>query len=192
MKKLMSLVALSVATCVVSVSAQAEEFGRQGVTSLAADRLTGLYLVDVGNSALQLGVGAAPVFAPQPYTSTRFAVDHFVNPSLSVGGSLAFWWKSGATVEGRRNRANGYLVAPRVGYVLPFTDGFGFWPRGGINFWDIGTDDEFGFTAEATFYGALGPQFGLTFGPTADLGIVGEGAEGVSLGLMSVGLFGWL
>ncbi|MDX2052604.1 MAG: hypothetical protein SFV15_09455 [Polyangiaceae bacterium] len=192
MKNLWLITLVSAAVSSVCTQGQCEELGQQGVTSLGADRLSGLYMVNTGNRAMQLGVGAAPVFAPQPYTSTRFAIDHFISPSLSLGGTLAFWLKNGPDIEGRRNRANGYLVAPRVGYVLPITDGFGFWPRGGFNFWDLEVDDEFGITAEATFYGALTNSFGLTFGPTADLGIVGEGNEGVAWGLISFGLLGWL
>lgn len=192
MKTCIAILGFGLAFSSWCASASAGDFGHEGDTSLAADRLTGFYLVNTGTKALEVGLGAAPLFAPEPYTTTRFAVDHFIAPSVSLGGSLAFWLKNGDEIDGRRNHASGYLVAPRVGYVLPLSESLGFWPRGGISFWDVEYDSEFGLTAEAVFYAAIGDHFGLTFGPTADLGIVGEGRKGVSLGLLSVGLFGWM
>jgi hypothetical protein len=164
------------------------EFGNPGDVSFGADRLSGIYLQGAGNvDVTAIGIGADPP-AWWTYTTARLGVDVVVVSHLTLGGNLAFW--SVNTDPGPDT--TGFLIYPRVGYVIAFNRTWGFWPRGGITFRDIGGNDEVALTFEATFFAAAVEHFGFTFGPVFDIGIAGDGPESRSFGLIAGGLFGWL
>jgi hypothetical protein len=187
-----ALGSLLTACMMVAQGARASELGKDGALALSADRLMGFYWEDAGPSSRNLGVGAAPYFAPGPSTMTRFSLDYFVAPKLSIGGSFAFFLTSREGPMGRNLKFDGFLLAPRVGYAIAFSSGFGFWPRGGLTFWDVETDDEAALTLEAPFYAEVGRSWGLTFGPMLDFGFLGEDPEHKVLGLVALGLYGAL
>jgi hypothetical protein len=176
-------------------AARAQRFGRSGDVSLGADRLSGIYAFDEGADYTVFALGAGPVYGSHPYTTPRLGVDVFVIDHLSIGGSLAFWAYSDGDDEGPGNRGDddsGFLLYPRVGYALSFNDTFGFWPRGGLTFRSFNGNDEVALSFEAMFFAVPVQNFGITFGPTLDAGLAGEGDEALVLGIIAGGLFGYL
>lgn len=188
-------VPLLAALSLSAAPAAAQEFGQQGDISFGADRLMGIYILDDASFAgdgLSLGLGADPLFG-WPYTSARLGIDGFIIDHLSLGGSLAFWVEEIDQPGPGDDDITGFFIYPRVGYAINFTDAFGLWLRGGISFWDIeNTDDEVDLTFEAAFFATPVDNFGFTFGPTMDIGLTGDGDEGMAFGIVAAGLFGWL
>ena len=168
-------------------SAAAQSFGQQGDFSFGVDRLMGIYFLHEDPASLtMIGLGAtAPV---HPYTTARFAVDGFIIDNLSLGGSFMFW----NVDEKHGGNSSGALFAPRVGYVLQFSDAFGFWPRAGLTYRNFDSNEELAVTLEGMFYGSPAPHFAFTFGPVLDLGVVGTGSEAVNFGLLTAGIMGWI
>ena len=187
-------VPLLAALSLSAAPAAAQEFGQQGDISFGADRLMGVYILDDATFAgdgLSMGIGADPLLG-WPYTNARLGIDGFIIDHLSLGGSLAFWVEEFDNF-GPDNDVTGFFIYPRVGYAINFTDAFGLWLRGGISFWDIeDTDDEVDLTFEAAFFATPTDSFGFTFGPTIDIGLVGDDPEGMAFGIVAAGIFGWL
>jgi hypothetical protein len=188
-----SKLAILAAGSVFSMTTLAQaEFGRQGNVAFSADRLSGFYIHDQGGftgNVLALGASASRFSA---YTTARFGVDGVVVDHLTIGGNLALW-SLGGDADGF-----GFLIYPRVGYVINFGQSFGFWPRGGLTFtsWDGGAwwreDSEMALSFEANFFGVATSNFGFTFGPSLDLGVAGDGPMARSFGIIAGGVFGWL
>ena len=176
------------AASLAAARSSAQPLGQHGDVSFAADRLMGLYFHDEGGSVTLFGLGGPPP-ASAPYTTPRLAFDFFVVDHLSVGGAMAYGL---ADPEGRRNSFDGILLAPRVGYAIDIGDSFGFWPRGGFTFRDFEGNDELALTFEGAFWAAPTQHFAFLFGPALDLGLVGDGDEARSFGVVSAGLLGWL
>lgn len=195
-----SLIAgLASTLALATTPALAQEFGKSGDVSFAADRLMGVYFASEGDFDFTvLGIGSGPMGFAHPYTTGRLGIDFFVIDQLSLGGSLAIVHFNGEDDGPGDNDATGFLIAPRVGYVINFTDSFGFWPRGGFTFRngdDDGFfffDDEFALTLEAIFFATPGDAWGFNFGPTLDVGLAGDDDEGLVFGLLTGGVFGWL
>jgi hypothetical protein len=88
-----------------------------------------------------------------------------------------------------------FLIAPRVGYALMFSDMFGIWPRGGITFFSRkvsqqnfnagtgGTTEQtdsvngFSLTVEVPFIISPVEHIGITIAPTLDFPITGSGSR---------------
>lgn len=184
-----SLIGFGLAAALASTTAHAAEFGQAGDVSIAADRLMGVYILDRGDSDTLFSIGAS--MGIHPYTTARLGIDGFIIDGLSLGGTLAVWFDD----EGGRNRGNStaFLIYPRIGYAISFSDSFGFWPRGGLTITtsDPGNDNV-ALTFEATFFGIPVEHFGLNFGPTIDVAFAGDRARPVCFGLITGGVFGWL
>ena len=90
------------------------------------------------------------------------------------------------------------MVAPRVGYAIPISRAFGFWPRGGITYLNnkqggAESTSEWAFTFEAQFYAAPAPHFAFIFGPVLDLGFSGDAADHpLNFGVLTGGILGWI
>jgi len=167
-------------------------FGRSGDVSFAADRLMGFYVLDAGTPATYgdrtlLGLGLTPGFGA--YTTARLGIDGFVTNHLSIGGSLAFW---NLSPRGDGRSASGGLLSPRIGYAINIGDSFGFWPRAGLTYVNYDGDEELGLTLEGQFFASPAAHFAFTFGPALDLGVVGDGREGKSIGVLTFGVLGWI
>lgn len=198
---LVSCLAAGTATLLVPGVALAE-FGEAGNVSIAIERTFGIHYVhdtvdpegpgsdSSGGTTVGLGWYVPGTIIHQP----RAAVDVFVIDRLSVGGSLAFFTESG---DGMLGDGDGVLFAPRVGYRLPLSRTFDFWPRGGVTFVNVGGSSLFGLGAEATFVGWVRPHWGVLLSATLDLNFIGSIDYGVdddaewsqfSFGIPSVGL----
>src|SRR5262245_41312198 len=65
-----------------------------------------------------------------PFVAPRLAFDYFVINGLSVGGSIAYWTyeqddptqtTEGTSIDQDEASGNGFLFAPRVGYLYMFS-----------------------------------------------------------------------
>jgi hypothetical protein len=93
-----------------------------------------------------------------PAAIPRLAVDFFVIDRLSIGGSLLYWTDSSesdttgsdtppgeapqpANREHSETTVNTFGIAPRVGYAYMFSPTFGIWPRGGISWVRVNSEN---------------------------------------------------
>jgi hypothetical protein len=139
--------------------------------------------------------------AEQFFTVPRLGFDYTVIPQLTVGGDLVIFFTLGGN-NGRDSTTNGTQttvkgdnpgtwmigVAPRVGYILPLTDLFAFWPRGGVSFYTTSSKvtvtnnpqttqttsvNQFALDLDPQFVITPVPHFGFTIGLTVDIPITG-------------------
>jgi hypothetical protein len=192
--------AASVAALFTALPSQAQTFYSSGKVSVALERAFGIHYAHsdfdppgpASSSSSATAIGFGWYGAVTPLHWTRAAIDGFVTDRLSLGGSLAFFTQTG-DAEG-----DGVLFAPRVGYAIPLSSVFTFWPRGGITFLSlnqafIADGSLFGLSAEAMFVASPKPNWGILFGPSLDFGFIGESQSDVdwthfSLGIPTVGL----
>ena len=144
----------------------AHGFGAKGQLIFTADRLVPLFaytsnkVTDPDGSSQSFhsttlsvlpnvnGLGANNN-TPSFYNVPRLAFDYTVIDRLTVGGSIAFMVTPGAsvnttdrggtTVSSDAATTTYFTLAPRVGYILPLSDMFAFWPRGGLTFATLST-----------------------------------------------------
>ncbi|MBX3185201.1 MAG: outer membrane beta-barrel protein [Polyangiaceae bacterium] len=207
----------------VSFNAAADELGEPGQISLGAERLFG---VNFGSVKVEADGGAESTTSatdigllfngggPTPYTIPRLALDYFVADGVSIGGSLGFTSHSGenesklggTTTSTDHPSVTSFAIAPRVGYVIPLTDGVDLWARGGITYWQRTTegdpddtkDSGLGLGLEGLFVISPIEGFGISIGPTIDFGLSGSTEVGdadadltaTNFGL-NAGLVGW-
>lgn len=182
-------VAIAAAALGSTAPAKAQAFYEAGEISVALERVFGIHHQswDVGDAdGNNTVVGIGWTRAATPLHIPRAALDGFIIDQLSLGGSLAFFSESEGT--------DGILFAPRVGYAIPLSRVFTFWPRGGLSFWDIGEASLLSLSAEAMFVATVRPGWGILFGPTLDLGFSGESDDrdysDFSFGFPAVGMMG--
>jgi hypothetical protein len=196
MQRTMLAAGLFLAALFSSSRSQAQNFYDSGEVSVAIERGLGIHFVhqsfdgpgdfDGERDGTAFGIGwYDPVSI---YHRPRAAVDVFVTDQLSIGGSLAFY-----TLTGDPD-GDGFLFSPRVGYAIPLSDLFTFWPRGGITFVSINDDSLFGISGEAAFVLTPQPSWGIILAPTLDFGFIGDddGADYTefALGIPAVGILG--
>lgn len=188
----------ALAALLMGSPAFAQSFYEAGQISVALERGFGIHHrsmnadpdsgPDRESDATTIGIGWAGAVTPLHWT--RAAVDGFIKDQLSLGGSVGFFSQSG-DADG-----SGFVLAPRVGYAIPLSRVFTFWPRGGLTFYDVGDTSLLALSAEAMFVASPDPSWGILFGPTIDLGFTGEtGGDNAdytefSLGFPAVGLMG--
>lgn len=96
------------------------------------------------------GIGDANDVAPNVHTIPRVAFDVTIINHLTIGAALAFGFGLGGTYQEDVVNNNSVTTrkvdlptttaigfAPRVGYVIPLSDMFAFWPRAGIGFYSV-------------------------------------------------------
>lgn len=136
------------------------------------------------------------------FTVPRVGFDYVVIPNLTVGGDLVVFFTLGGSSGQDTTAPNGtqttvkgdnpgtwlFGVAPRVGYILPLTDLFAFWPRGGLSFYTTSSKvtvnnnpqttrtssvNQFALDLDPQFVITPVPHFGFTVGVTVDIPITG-------------------
>lgn len=179
-------------------ASHAQAFYESGQVSVALERAFGIHHVnsevdrpgapgDEEFSATNVGIGWGGALSPFHYT--RAAIDGFISDQLSLGGSLGFFSQSGDWNN------SGFLLSPRIGYAIPLSRAFTFWPRGGLTYFDIEQHSELALTGEAMFVASPQPSWGILFGLTLDLTVAGDAANdgdrsGMAIGFPAVGLMG--
>lgn len=146
---------------------EANGLGEKGELIVTADRLLPLFSYSsqtlttnrggVETKTSDSGSSIALLFASDtsipvnPHTVPRLAFDYAVINHLTVGGAVVVGFGLGGShkVEtGDRSPKNDadkttvFGIAPRVGYVLPLGNTFGFWPRAGFAFYSISSKSE--------------------------------------------------
>nr|HMR07559.1 outer membrane beta-barrel protein [Polyangiaceae bacterium] len=128
-----------------------------------------------------------------PFIAPRIGFDYFVVNNVSVGGSVTYISdsSSGDRTQGNQQqdlpdqKTNTFLVAPRAGYALMFSDTFGLWPRGGITYVsskaEVDDNETSGSMLALSVEGNLVitpvPHAGFLIGPTLDFPILGSGEQ---------------
>jgi hypothetical protein len=151
-----------------------------------------------------LGLAEAGNVALNVHTIPRVAADYVVIQHLTLGGALAIGFglggtdedqvRGGGVVTARKTdspRATAIGFAPRVGYVIPLSELFAFWPRGGFGFYSVSqkqdTTDNNGVVSTTSVTDTiisldLDPQFALVpvehffihFGPLMNIPLSGS------------------
>jgi hypothetical protein len=203
-------IAVSSIATVAPALAQEGGFGKTGQIMISAERLFGLTFPSVvtedGDShdkTTQSRTNIALLFTPlsavqSPYEIPRAAIDFNVASGFTVGGAIGFMSSTGKTKfepampPPRPDRDDAtitmFLFTPRIGYVLPLSPMFGFWPRAGITYYSISaentstgnmpvtikqTTNGFAVDIEPMFVITPVNHFGITVGPTVDLPLSG-------------------
>ena len=173
-------------------SAQEPAFGDIGHVALSAERLFGYVHtkmsttangVDTNRSADTVSlIGSNPFgLLSTGYGWPRIAADAFVAKSISIGGALAFF-----NISPETGSITGFLLAPRVGYAAFIGPRLVLWPRGGITYEHVSTDNGgititqslFALTIEAPLAFLVVPRVAFLVGPTLDLGLSGSTSSG--------------
>jgi hypothetical protein len=238
MRKFSSLAIGAAALVSAAPALGQEQLGKQMDVVFSGDRLFGISFsrrvdedrcgpairrTDCENDWTTFGIGwrgrssdgAGRGHGATPFDVPRFAFDIFVIDSLSVGGSIGYVQYSDEDQDGDDWDYSDFIFSPRVGYLIMFSDKFGFWPRGGFTYHSGKVDPPgrprasesgFAFTAEAMFVFTPVEHFGFAFGPTLDIDFAGDvesrgGAPAGdddwdrryrSIGLLNVSVFGWI
>jgi hypothetical protein len=199
-------------------SSGGDGLAQRGSFVLGGERLTGLYFYSfkqtstttVGNTTVsrdstKSGTQVNLLWGSQAASGTgfgnpasipRLGGDYFVTEMISIGGSLGYSTSSGSQKDNNsgvsQDTPTYTLVAlsPRVGFGIPITGSFTFWPRVGFqyvngksttkNVANNGTSTEasdsttlYGLFVEGMFVYAPVPHFGFGFGPIIELGLGG-------------------
>jgi hypothetical protein len=209
--KLVALAAVSTLLAAATPAFADEPFGASGQVILSGERMFGLSFpreMDedgaTGNKTTDSRTNIAllwpslPILTLTPYDTPRVAVDFGAGGGFTVGGSIGFFTGSGSTK--REPAAGGVSVetddptvtmiafAPRVGFALPLTPQFSFWPRAGVTYYNIRVSSTntanppvtnkttlsgFGVDLEPMFVFTPVPHFGITAGPVVDIPLSG-------------------
>jgi hypothetical protein len=175
--KLNVTVGLSLALLAATSAAFAENpkgFGEKSQLIISADRLVPLFSfghasvtenqngIDVSSSSSGSGISilfgrdaAQTAGLTNPHSLPRVGIDFTVIHNLTIGGSVAFGFGLGGSVEREAVRGGTIVttssdaptgtaigLAPRVGYVLGLNDWLAFWPRLGFGFYSLSSKSE--------------------------------------------------
>ncbi|MEZ4223811.1 MAG: hypothetical protein R3B13_22875 [Polyangiaceae bacterium] len=126
-----------------------------------------------------------------PFIAPRIGFDYFIVDNVSVGGAITYVsdTSSGDRTQGNQQQdledisTNTFMVSPRAGYALMFSETFGLWPRGGISYVnmksEVGDNETSATILALSLEGNLVitpvPHAGFLIGPTLDFPLVGSG-----------------
>jgi hypothetical protein len=186
--RLASGFALAAGLLCISGTAHAA-YGDRGNISIGAERLFGFYsnhesvefpapLADLSTTSSQIGL-----FYQQPssaFAIPRLTFDYFIADHFSLGTALGYYQTD--PDDNVRDKENGFILAPRVGYAFLFSDKFGVHPHGGFTYVYNGVhfenDDEtsesqLAVSLDGTFFYMPAPNVGFTASLVLDLGLTG-------------------
>lgn len=214
MKNLLKpLLATAVASCLFGISSEAAagplDFDRDSFFIVSGERMFGVGVSSTKSEVTQggqtstttnstTGVGLLAPASTNPYNTPLLGLHYSVIPALTLGASLGLTRVStkttteagGTKTEVEGDPTTGILFAPRVGYILGFSNSFYLWARGGITYYQASSSGETGTGAQLTktesstsaLAFSLDPmfvvtpvnRFGFMFGPVLDLGLSGK------------------
>jgi hypothetical protein len=192
-----SVLGLSLLLATVQRAVAAPAFGEAGRFALTAEDVTGYSFrslkywdrndrtVEYSRSAFSFALASGGV---------RLGLHYFVIPGLSLGGTVGYESVSGSNTYQDNPGTwstdvptnNHFVLAPKVGYVLMFTDVVGFWFRAGLGYErfklrasegdsrDYYRESFLMASADILFVCSPIPHFGLFVGPTGDRSLVGS------------------
>jgi hypothetical protein len=123
--------------------------GTEGSLTISADRLFGVLISSTysetsqGNATVENTSRSTDINIINPAASgagPRVGIDYTVIPKLTIGVAVGIGFGSSSNktkVGGQETSTDGpssttILFAPRVGYMIDFSDQLGLWPRAGI------------------------------------------------------------
>lgn len=196
--------ALFSAAAVLAVSSSAfalttpAGMGTEGSLTVSADRLFGVLISSVYEESTQGNVKVENTSrstdiniinpAASGYAGPRVGIDYTVIPKLTIGAAVGIGFGSSKTTSkagGTETTNDGpstttILFAPRVGYMIDFSDQLGLWPRAGITLLrqssttkgqngDVkNTFQQIGATIDVPLVIAPADHFAFTAGPFVD------------------------
>ncbi|MBV9947576.1 MAG: hypothetical protein JOZ69_12050 [Myxococcales bacterium] len=142
------------------------------------------------------GIGGLVI---NPFAVPRVGVDYTIIPNLTIGGDLAVYFTLGGNQDTETVNNNGasmttsvgspsffvFGLAPRAGYVLPLTDLFTLWLRGGFSYYlesgkttngpttTTSTVNQFALDLDPQVVFTLIPHVGFTAGLSLDIPLTG-------------------
>ena len=158
--------------------AQARDFGAPGELAISSDAQISL----IGQSYSGNGApGNTFQFVLQP------AADYFVIQNLSLGGYVEYAHQSqSGTNGGPGTSSDTFGLGPRIGYDIPLSDLFSFWPKAFIGFsstntssgnqsfgqnaWSVGIYAPFLLHPSQHFFLGLGPELATQLSNTVSQG----------------------
>lgn len=132
--------------------------GTQGSLTVSADRLFGVlfsstYIETKGTPSSETSVRSTDIIIVNGRAKTagpRVGLDYTVIPNLTVGAAFGIGFGSTSVKDKKGSEENSkdgassfdVLLAPRVGYLIDFSDNLGLWPRAGITFFRSSTQED--------------------------------------------------
>jgi hypothetical protein len=206
MKHALSALVLSLVVSAPAL-ASAQSLERKGNAIFSAERMMGFTAThvhfedgpfDAENDWTSFSFGWRQ--SPSVFDIPRVAFDYTVIDHLSIGGSFGYYSidaDDGADLSG-------FVLSPRVGYIVQFGRVVGIWPRGGFTYHNGEApydNNGLALTLECPFTFAPTEHFAFHVGPTFDIDMFGK-AENFGPGNSDVdqsyrtiglnaGLLGW-
>ena len=186
-------------------TAAARPLGRAGDLAISAERLFGFYMGEVERDpdgplpAIERDFSNFSLlwnFNLSYLNQPRLSLDYFVIDGFSIGGAFGVF-----VAKLEDDDVTGFLFEGRFGYHLSLGRVAGFWPRGGLVYYNINPDglmveqDQLALSLQAMF--TLAPRNGWAFllGPTIDFGITGKSGDDdfqeYTIGI-AIGILGWV
>jgi len=133
-------------------------------------------------------LAGSPVSIGFLFSTPRLSLDFMVTDGLTLGGGIGYTTFSGeqeTTFDGETRTDNvptitTFVFAPRIGYLASFNPTVGIWPRAGVTYMTVGSEQEedgdsaestmgvTAFTAEVPLVIMPAPHVMLTLGLTLD------------------------
>lgn len=173
-----------------SASSSSSSFGARAQNVIVLDSAAGFLHLNVADKD---GENGSPsdlfgVFAVPPMT--RLGYHRFFGP-ITLGAGLHYS-QTDVALGNIGGSSTMYGFAPRVGYVAPLSSTFAVWIRGGLSLTYVSQDksDQAFIGPGGELFGVLTPlrNFGITFGPVGEYGIIGKQGGGPQIRLRSYGL----
>jgi hypothetical protein len=126
-----------------------DDVSQDNLEAGAADPAVKSVTNTVTSSSLSLLYGGTANPGEQFFTAPRVGVDYVLVPNVTIGGSIIALFSLGGSSKSEtdltngqsqttsvdNNSVTGFGIAPRAGYILPLTDMFSLWLRGGLSFY---------------------------------------------------------
>ena len=180
--------------------------------------------VSDSSTSIALLFGREPSLAINPHTVPRLAIDYAVINHLTIGGSVVVGLGLGGshkteignnTQKTDSPKITVFGFAPRVGYVIPLSHTFGFWPRAGFAFyslsakqdntgnngnittttnsdslWSLDLDPQFVWVPLQHFFAHFGPLLNIPFAGSRSVETVNGGTTNTTKNDLSIFHFG--
>ena len=157
-----------------------QTFGGPGTLAISNDMNLGFF----GSSTTESG-GSTWTFLLAP------AADYFVIQGLSVGAQIVYshthlsFGATGTSSAPTSVDSDTFGIGPRIGYNIPISDLFSFWPKVALIYTDISTSGASGSTFDVQAYAPvllhLAPHFFAGLGPQIQTDLTAsKSAAGVS------------
>jgi hypothetical protein len=175
------------------------DLGDKGTISVSVDRLFGFNQIkrseSIGNSSASETVNVFSLFIPAIgaiFAAPRLALDVPVVNNVTVGGAVGIVIAGGSgsqtvagfTTDTGGGSGNGFLLAPRAGFILPAGSSTKVWVRGGLTYFRTSNKED-GSNTESTLSGLalnleptlvfpVASHVGFSVGAVIDLPLSGE------------------